>query len=106
MVAPLDRSGGRSQYVTQARPTSHRPAHLVLQHSSKKVVQSGSLLTHLFVKVYRYGNYGAKGGEVCRTHAERLPADQNSNPRVLSYLKILPSHLSLETVMVKSMWPV
>ena len=36
----------------------------------------------LLVKVFRYGNYGAKGGELCRTRAERLPADQNSNPQV------------------------
>ena len=28
------------------------------------------------LKYFRYGNYGAKGGEVCLTRAERLPADQ------------------------------
>ena len=48
-------------------------ALVVVQHSWKKVVQS---------EVFRYGNYGAKGGEVCRACAERLPADQNSNPQV------------------------
>jgi hypothetical protein len=37
----------------------------------KKVVQNESLLTHIFVKVFRYGNYGAKGRELYLTSVDK-----------------------------------
>ena len=41
----------------------------------KKVVQSGSLLTPLFVKVFRYGNYEAKGRELYLTRVEKITVE-------------------------------
>jgi hypothetical protein len=46
----------------------------------KKVVQSGSLLTPLFVKVFRYGNYEAKGRELYPTRVERNTEEQLRAP--------------------------